>query len=67
MVSESDAATARTSNTHHANDFRVDRFCDDTTLLSNVLEHLVQSLRLDLLAPQLERRIVEVEDDAALL
>lgn len=53
--------------THHRNNFGIDLLRDDTSLGGDVLQHLVQRLTLDALALQIRARVVEVEDDGALL
>lgn len=52
---------------HHVDDLWVDRLGNGAPLRSDILEHLVQRLRLDLLALQLAASVVEVKDDATLL
>lgn len=53
--------------TYHANHLGIDRLRDNPPRLRDVLEHLMQCLRLDLLPIQVRARVVEVKDDTALL
>ena len=63
----SSATCSRQGGTYHFDNLRVYVFGDDTALCRNVLEHLMQRLRLDLLAFQLRVRVVEVEDHSTLV
>ena len=53
--------------THHPDHFWIDRLGDDSTLSSDILEHLMQGLRLDLLALEIAAGIVEIKHHSALL
>lgn len=55
-----------TTYAHHGDDLWVDLLGDHTSLTGNVIEHLMQRLRLDLLSFELLAGIVEVKHDGAL-
>ena len=54
-------------DSHHPNNFWVDAFRDHAPLRRNVLQHLIEGLRFDLLAVQLATRVIKVKYDATLL
>lgn len=58
---------SQVESAHHVDDLWVDLLRDDSSVLRNVFEHLVQCLSLDLLALQFRAGIVEVEHHFALL
>jgi hypothetical protein len=52
---------------YHSDDFRVNTLSDNASLSCNILQHFVEGLCLDLLAPKLCTGIIEVEHNPALL
>lgn len=53
--------------TYHCHNFRIDRLGDRPSLSRDILQHFMQSLRLDLLSVQLAARVVEIKHHSALL
>ena len=52
---------------HHADYLRIYAFRDHSSLSGNILQHLMQCLRFDLLPLELTAGIVEIENDTTLL
>ena len=53
--------------TYHVDHFGIDVFSDHTTLRTDVLDHLAESLGFNLLAFELCVGIVEIKEDATLV
>lgn len=53
--------------TYHVDYLGVYAFSDDSTLSSDIFQHLVKGLSLNLLALKLGTRVIEVKKDAALV
>lgn len=53
--------------TDHVHYFRVYILCDDTTLSSDVFQHLMQSLGFDLFSLELRASIVKIKQYTALV
>lgn len=56
-----------TRSTYHLDHLGVYILGDDTALVSDVFEHLVQGLSLDLLALEVRAGVVEVEENVTLM
>lgn len=58
---------SKCTETHHADDLRVDALRNNSALGRDPLEHLGQRCGLDLLATNVGRGVVEVKDDGTLV